>query len=419
MRLDLLRSIDDSLAGIRILDLSTMLAGPYAAMLLAGMGAEVWKVEGLEGDPARTAFGPPFQHGDSTYFQAVNLDKRSMAVDMRTSEGVELIAKAVDACDVVITNQRAKAAERLGLGPEFFRERNPSGVLCIIRGFGETGPWSDRPGLDLVFQGMSGLMSLTGSPDGPPVRAAAQVVDIAGGAFAATGIAGALVGRSSTGRGTTVAINLLDVAFALQNTLFSYFFATWPALPQRIGSGSYVSITNCFSSSDGYINVSIPNDGAWRRLCVGLDREDLLGNPRYQTSAQRIEARQELEAELDATFRHLSTDEWLDRLERADVPCGPVLQYDEAVAHPQVAANGTLLELKHPAGDPVRAVAPPIQVGSGQAAAEHIAPPTLSQHADEILDELKYSSGDRKRLYDSGIVLRPAHSAHAQRGLPR
>lgn len=397
------RRASDLLAGIRVLDFSSMLAGPYAAMLLGGMGADVVKVEPPRGDPARYAFGPPFEQGDSTYFQAVNQDKRSVAIDLRSERGQEVMARLLVTADVLIHNLRPGSAERLGLGEEAVRAIRPDIVYCEVRAFGSTGPWSERPGMDLVFQGLSGHMSITGNPEGAPVRAAAQVVDIATGSFVSTGICAALFDRLRTGKGRTLAVNLLDVGFALQNTIYSYFFATGTD-PERVGSGSYVSVTNCFPTADGYINVTIPYALHWEGLCLALGREDLLQEPRYETNEQRVLLRTEIEAELRQTFEKQTTEYWLDQLTAAEVPCGPVLSYGEAVAHPQVVQNEVAIDLEHALGGTLRGISTPLRFSGEERGIAHRAPPPLGWHAAELLEELGYGPEEQERLFADAIV---------------
>lgn len=398
-------SRSDALAGVRVLDAGSMLAGPYATMLLAGMGAEVIKVEPPTGDPARYAFGPPFEFGDSTYFQAVNQDKRSLALDLGDPRGREVLGRLVETCDVIVHNLRPAPAAKLGLDEDAIRNHRPDIVYGLVRAFGETGPWSNRPGMDLVFQGLSGHMSLTGDPDGDPVRSAAQVVDVATGSYLAAGLAAALFHRERTGEGRRVEVNLIDVGFALQNTLFSYFFSTGKN-PERLGSGSYVSLTNCFKTSDAWVNVTIPHEVHWQSLCRAVGRTDLLEDARFATNEQRVLARKDVEAELRPIFTTASTAYWLDQLTEALVPCGPVSSYSEAVSHPQTVANGIIADLPHPDGA-VRGVLSPIRI-CGEAAGAHSAPPPLGQHSEELTQELGYGQDDRRRLVDAGVLRVPA-----------
>jgi crotonobetainyl-CoA:carnitine CoA-transferase CaiB-like acyl-CoA transferase len=379
-----------------------MLAGPYAAMLLAGMGADVIKVEPIDGDPARSGFGPPFVEGDSTYFQAVNQDKRSIAIDLRQDAARPVLGRLLAGADVLVHNLRPRSLARLGLDEESVRAARPDIVYCSINAFGLSGPLADRPGMDLVFQGLSGHMSLTGAPGGEPVRSAAQVVDVATGAYAAAAIAGALAGRARTGDGRRVDVNLLDVGFALQTTIFSYFFATGSD-PERVGSGSYVSVTNCFPTADGHVNVTIPHDAHWKRLCEALDRVDLLEDPRYATNEDRVVRRREVEAELRETFGERVTDDWIERLTRAGVPCGGVLSYSEAVAQPQVVSNEVVVDLPHVAGTTIPGVVSPLRL-SGAPLGAHKAPPPLGWHTDEILAEIGLEDEERESLARSGTV---------------
>jgi CoA:oxalate CoA-transferase len=326
--------MSELLRGIRVLDLTRMLAGPYGTMLLADLGAEVIKVEEPAGDPIR-GMGPPFEpDGRSPYFTAINRNKKSVVLDLRDPRDRDRFLDLVDTADVVIDNFRAGVMDRLGLGPEVLRSRKAALVTCSMTAFGSDGPYRDLPAFDLILQAMGGGMSITGEPGGTPIRAGVPIGDLAGGIFAAFAVSAALVRRERTGEGEHIDMALLDVQVSLL-TYVAQYYLTDGRVPGPIGSGHQSVVPyRAFPTADGHLVVAVFLDRFWSPLC------DVLGLPelveRHPDNASRVAAREELEKVLAARFRQRPTEEWVRELWAAGVPSGPVNSVDRALADPQV-----------------------------------------------------------------------------------
>jgi len=391
------------LDGIRVVDLSRVLAGPYCSLLLADMGAEVIKVEEPgKGDDTRA--WPPFAGGEATYFMSVNRGKKSLTLNMKHPEAKAVLRRLLEGADVLLENFRPGTLERLGFGYEAVRAVNPRLVYCSISGFGESGPEAGRPGYDLIVQGESGVMDLTGFPDGPPVKMGTSIADLASGTMAAHGIVLALFARERTGAGQKVEIAMLEVMAALLTYQGQAYFATGTS-PRRRGN-QHPSIVpyEVFRASDGYLTVGVANNSLWGRFCQALGRPDLAGDPRFDTEARRVEHRDALVPLLEAVFRTAPVDDWLDRLGRAGVPAGKIKTVGEALESDHLRARGAVVTLAHPTAGPLRMVAPPIRLHGtpGEAAAPA---PLLGEHTDEVLGKLLgYSAEAIARLRADGAV---------------
>ena len=364
-----------TLAGIRVLDLTRMLAGPYATMLLADMGAEVIKVEDPAGDPIR-GMGPPFEaDGSSACFNAINRNKKSVVLDLRTAAGRAHFFDLVRTADVVIDNFRAGVMERLGLTPDALRAAKPDLVTCSVTAFGGDGPYRDLPAFDLILQAMGGGMSITGEAGGTPVRAGMPIGDLGGGIFAALAVCGALVRRSRTGQGEHIDLSLLDVQVSLL-TYVAQYFLTDGRVPQPIGSAHQSVVPyEAFPTADGYVVVAVFVENFWSPLCQVLGTPELAA--RYPTNTERVRARAELVPLLAERFRTRKTDDWVKDLWAAAVPSGPVNTVDLVLADPQVRHRGMVVT------DGVRTlVGNPIKNGDPDGFAPA---PGLGQHNDEVL----------------------------------
>ncbi len=364
-----------TLAGVRILDLTRMLAGPYATMLLADMGAEVIKVEEPGGDPIRR-MGPPFEaDGRSAYFMAVNRNKKSIVLDLRTEAGRARFLGLTESADAVVDNFRAGVMERLGLAPARLRAASPALVTCSLTAFGPDGPYRDLPAFDLIVQAMGGGMSITGEPGRPPVRMGLPVGDLGGGAFAALAICAALYRRATTGLGQHIDLSLLDIQVSML-TYVGQYFLTDGRVPGPVGSAHQSAVPyQAFPTSDGYIVVAVFGDNFWPPLCRALGLPDLA--LRYPDNAARNRARQEVVGILAERFRERPTDAWVRELWAAQVPAGPVSTVDRVLADPQVRHRGMV------AGDGERRLlGNPIKVGEEDT---FIPAPALGQHDAEIL----------------------------------
>jgi crotonobetainyl-CoA:carnitine CoA-transferase CaiB-like acyl-CoA transferase len=382
------------LSHIRVLDLSRVLAGPWAGQNLADLGAEVIKIErpGV-GDDSR-AFGPPWvkdragrDTSDSAYFTSANRGKKSVTVNIAAAEGQGLVRELARKSDVLIENYKYGDLARYGLGYEQLRELNPRLVYCSVTGFGQTGPYRERPGYDFMIQGMGGMMSVTGEPNGEPQRAGVPIADIITGMYASIAICAALAHRERSGSGQHVDLALLDSQIALlayQNT--NYFATGVP--PRRIGNlHPNIVPYQPFRASDGELILACGNDNLYRRFCDAAGCPELATDPRFATNGKRVENRAELTRLLGEVFAKRSKREWLELLEAAGVPNGPINDVAQVFDEPQVKARGVRIELEHPAAGHLPMVASPMRF-SATPADYRRAPPLLGEHTAQVLHEL-------------------------------
>jgi crotonobetainyl-CoA:carnitine CoA-transferase CaiB-like acyl-CoA transferase len=373
------------LEGIRVVDLSRILAGPYCSMLLSDFGAEVIKIENPDkGDDTR-AYGPPFVDGESVYFLSVNRGKRSLALNLKSPEGRDVLTKLIRRADVLLENFRRDFLQNIGFGYDDVARLNPKIIYASITGFGHTGPWADRPGYDLAVQGMSGIMSLTGDPNGPPYKTGTSLADITAGLYAALGILLALQARQRTGRGQKVDVSLLDGQVSLLTYQAGIYFGTGQS-PNRKGNQHPTIVPyETFQARDRYFNLAVGNDRLWQQFCDLLGRQDL--KEQFPTNPQRVEQHDKLFPMLQQIFAGKTADEWLALLEKAGIPCGPIYTVAEALEHPQVKAREMVVERPHPKLGKVKLTGVPVKLSDtpGEAGA---APPLLGQHTEEILREL-------------------------------
>ena len=399
-----------SLQGVCILDLSRILAGPFATKTLADHGADVIKVERLgSGDDTRQ-FGPPFQNGESSYFLSINSGKRSLAVDLKRPEGRALVQQLADRCDVVIENFRPGAAERLGLGATTLRARNPRLIYCSVSGFGQTGPWRDRPGYDLAVQGLSGLQSITGDPGGPPTKVGTSIADIVSGLYAAQGILLALYRREKTGAGEIVDVAMLDAVVSLLTYQAGSYFADG-AVPGRAGN-RHPSIVpyETFATADGHFNLAVGNDRIWRIFCQTIDRAALADDPRFVDNPARVAHRDALIEILQGVFRGDTVAAWIDRFQAAGVPAGAIHTVDQALEHEVVKAREMVVTLAHPRAGTIRATGVPVKL-SGSPGAVRSPPPLLGQHSRAILTQvLAMDDAAIDGLVSAGVIAEADHA---------
>ena len=396
---------DGPLTGLRVLDLSRVLAGPYCSMTLADMGAEVIKVERPgEGDDTRR-FGPPFVKGESTYFLSVNRNKRSLALDLKSPEGREVLWKLVDQADVLLENFRPGALNRLGFSYDACRKRNRRLIYCSISAYGHAGEpeWSQRPGYDVIMQGMGGIPSVTGPVDGPPYKVGASIADVAAGMWATQGILLALLARHTTGKG-----QLVDQAmFDGQVAMLTYLASAWlnaGEVPPRVGNRHLSVAPYCtYEAKDGYLNLAVANDSLWGRFCELLDRPDLLDDPRFRSNPDRVRNVDALDAALAPTFASRSVAHWVAKLEGAGIPAGPVLSIDQVLEHPQLAAREMVTSLPHPTLGEVKMTGLPIRL-SRTPGRVRTPPPAVGEHTGEILVELGYDGAAIAELRAAGVV---------------
>ncbi|MEK7385930.1 MAG: CoA transferase [candidate division NC10 bacterium] len=391
--------------GVRILDLSRMLAGPYGSMLLADMGAEVIKIEEpAGGDPIR-AMGPPFlSDGESAYFLAINRNKKSVALDLGREAGREVFYDLVRRSDVVLENFRPGIMERLGCPYAKLWSLNQRIIVCSLSAYGQEGPYRDWPAFDLALQAMGGAMSVTGEPGRPPVRMGLPMGDLAGGMFGAFAVAGALFRRERTGEGAHIDLSLLDCQVSLLTYLAQYFW-TNGHVPGPLGSG-HVSVVpyQALATRDGRLIVTVFNEKFWSGFCRAAEHPEWEHDLRFATNTDRAANRDVLMELVEAVFRTRTTAEWLARLQAEDVPATPIQTVDRVLADPQVRQRGMVVEMAHPVHGRTPTLGTPIKV-DGALGLEVAPPPALGAHTDQILrDLLKYSDVRIAELKRSGAV---------------
>lgn len=391
------------LAGLRVIDLTQAMAAPYCTMNLADMGADVIKIEPPgQGEPTRQ-LGAAHRNGHSATFMTMNRGKRDLAVDLKRAEGVEIMRRLVATADVFVQNYRPGVAERLGLGWDALSAVNPRLVYCAVSGFGATGPYASRGGYDLIAQGMSGIISVTGDEDGPPAKSGVPLSDLAAGLFAAYGILCALEHRERTGQGQLVDTSLLEAALALTVWESAEYWVTGRA-PRPLGSAHRLSAPyQAIRAADGYVTVGAANDRLFGALCAAVGRPDLPADPRFAGRVERLEHRAALIAEIERTTLTEPRAVWLERLDAAGVPSGPINDYAEALADPQALARDMVVDLIHPGAGPIKALGVPVKLSDTPGAVDRPAP-LLGQHTADILTELGYSEGAQRDLRDRGVI---------------
>jgi formyl-CoA transferase len=392
------------LEGFRILDLSRVLAGPYCAMVLGDLGAEVIKVERPgTGDDTR-AWGPPFAGSESAYYLCANRNKKSLTVNLKSPTGQEIIRRLACISDVLIENFKVGELAQLGLGYEQLKELNPELVYCSITGYGQTGPDSDLPGYDFIIQGRGGVMSITGVPEGEPMKVGVAIVDISAGLFAANAIQAALLSRVHTGRGQMIDISLLDAQVAwLANVASNYLVSG--QRPGRFGNGHPTIVPyQSFHARDGFFCLAVGNDGQWQKLCHLLNRPEFATDSRFATNPARVQNRSVLIPLLQEIFLTQDVAFWLHEIAAADIPCGPVQNIDQVFADPQVVARDMVWTVPHPTTGEVRLTGSPLKL-SETPVVYRSHPPLLGEHTDEVLISLLgYTAEEVARLRTAEVV---------------
>lgn len=391
------------LAGVRVLDLTRVLAGPFCAMMLGDMGAEVIKLEEPgKGDDTRS--WPPFVGGEATYFIAVNRNKRSITLNLKAPEGQEIFRQLVARSDVLLENFRPGTMDRLGLGYGALAALNRRLVYCSISGFGESGPEAGRAGYDLVVQAESGIMDLTGFPDGPPVKVGNSIADLVAGMSAAHGVTLALLARGRTRRGQKVEISMLDVMASLLTYQAGLYLNVGQKPARRGNAHPSIAPYEVFTAADGYVALGVANNSLWARCCEVLGRPELVRDPRYATEASRVEHRGSLVPLMNEIMAARPAEEWIKRFETAGVPAGRIKTVADVCESEHLAARGMIATLAHPAAGPVRVMGVPVRLHATPGAVA-LPPPRLGEHTAEVLGGLLGLAPDRvEDLRARGVV---------------
>jgi formyl-CoA transferase len=390
------------LEGVRVVDFTQAMAAPFGTMNLADMGADVIKIEPPgTGEPTRE-LSSLRQNGHSATFMTMNRGKRGLTVDLKRPEGVEIVRRLARTADVFVQNYRPGVAERLGVGHAALRAVNPRLIYCDVSGFGSTGPYASRGGYDLIAQGMSGVISVTGE-EGAPAKSGVPLSDLCAGLFAAYGILAALEHRDRTGEGQLVDTSLLEAAMALTVWEATEYWVTGRA-PKPLGSAHRLAAPyQAIRASDGYFTVGANNDRLFEELCRAIDRPDLPEDRRFAAAAARMEHRAALIEAIEKTTAGESRAHWLARLEAEGVPCGPINDYAEALADPHALVREMVVDLVHPGAGPIKALGVPVKLSDTPGAVDRPAP-LLGQHTADILRELGYTEAEQRALAEQGIV---------------
>lgn len=395
--------MEKALAGVRVLDLTRVLAGPYASMILGDLGADIVKIENTQGGDDSRSFGP-FVNGESVYFISLNRNKKSLSLNLKSDEGKAIFLQLVKEADVVLENFRPGTMEKLGLGYDELEKVNPGLVYAATSGFGHTGPYSQKAAYDLIVQGMGGIMSLTGDPEGPPTRVGASVGDITSGLFTTIGILAALNKRKETGLGQKVDVSMLDCQVAiLENAIARY--AVSGTSPKPTGN-RHPSITpfSVFKAMDGYVVVAAGNDTLWQKWCYTVGRDDLAQDPRFKTNGNRTDNWDALEPLMSEVMSQKGVEDWLTILEEAGIPASPINDVAKVVEHPQVVARDMIVHQEHPVAGSIMMPGIPIKLSKNPGSIDTPAP-TLGEHNEAILKGLGYTNEDLVRLQEAGVIV--------------
>jgi crotonobetainyl-CoA:carnitine CoA-transferase CaiB-like acyl-CoA transferase len=390
------------LEGVRVLDISQVMAGPYACMLLGDLGADVIKIEPPgTGDQTRGSMGFKMKGADSLGFLNMNRNKRSVTLNLKSKAGKDVLLRLAKDADILVENYRPGAMKRLGLGYEVLKDVNPRLVYTSISGFGQTGPWADRPGFDLMAQAMSGVMSVTGYPDSPPVKCGVPVADIGCALFAVYATLSAYIGAKNTGEGQYVDAALFDSAMAFSVWDICDYWGTGKR-PEPLGTSNKMTAPyQAMASSDGYFVMGANNQKLWVQLCTLMKRTELLDDPRFSTIALRLANRPALQEELERSFRTQPKDFWVELLLANGIPAGPIIGYPEAFASEHSQARQMRMEIDHPVEGKVPNIGFAVKLsGTPQQVRRH--PPLLGEHTNEVLTELGIGEAERSRLEAEG-----------------
>ena len=391
------------LQGIRVLDLSRVLAGPYCTMVLGDLGADVIKVEPPEGDETR-GWGPPFAEGESAYYLCVNRNKRGIVINLKTDEGKKILRDLALQSDVLVENFRPGTLEKFGLDFATLHELNPKLIYCSITGFGQTGSIRDKPGYDFMIQALGGLMSITGEPEGEPMKTGVAVVDLFAGQNAIIAILAALQARTLTGRGQHLDISLFDSQLGwLANVASNYLISG--KLPKRYGNAHPNIVPyQSFQASDGWFAIAVGNDKQFEALCKVIGKLELASDPRFAKNSGRVENREEIIPLLASIFKTASVSEWLTKLDEAQIPCGPINNFEQVFSMPTVKEREMLVKMNHPTIGELPLVGSPLKM-SNTPVEYRLPPPLMGEHTEDvIMDLLGYSSEQITELRERSCI---------------
>ena len=392
------------LAGVKVLELAQIMAGPTCGSLLADLGADVIKVEKMPGGDDTRRYAEPQVNGESAAFMMMNRNKRGIAVDLKTEGGRRVLERLAASADVLVENYRRGALDRLGLGFDALHAVNPALVYCSISGYGRTGPAADKGGFDLIAQGASGLMSITGEPGGPPVKVGSPVTDLNAGILAALGIVSAYVHRLKTGEGQLVDTSLFEAGIHQTAWQAAIFFATGVS-PGPGGSAHVLAAPyQAFATKDGWINIGGANQANWERIAKVVGVVELIADPRFADNSARMANREALASLLAERLRQRSTAQWLLELDQAGIPAGPIQSIGEMAVDPQTLAREMVVELDHPVAGATKALGLPIKFGATPGAVRRPAP-TFGQHTREVLGECGYTGAEIEALATAKAVM--------------
>jgi formyl-CoA transferase len=393
------------LDGVRIIDLTRVLAGPYCTMILGDLGADVIKIERPEAGDDTRHWGPPFaEGGESAYFICTNRNKRSLTLNLRSEEGLQILTKLIQTGDVLVENFRTGTMDRWGLDYDSLQQIRPGLIYCSITGYGHTGPYCDRPGYDMLAQSMGGFMSVTGPIDGEPYRAGVAIADLAAGMFATQAILAALYRHTKDGSGQCIDIALLDSQIALMAYVASNYLIS-NQVPQRLGNAHPNIVPyEVFKAKDGYFTFGAGNDGQWKTFCDNIGHPEWAIDERFSTNPQRVRNRDELIRILNELFRERDKEEWLSLCEKIGLPAAPIHSMDQVFADPQSIARNMRVEIQHPTAETISLVGSPHKIPTSPPSFRY-PPPLLGQHTEEILHELLgYEVEAIDQLRKSGVV---------------
>ena len=394
------------LAGLRVLDLTRVLAGPTCTQMLGDLGAEVIKIERPEAGDDTRGFAPPFVPNtkESAYFVGVNRNKKSVTLDIAKPEGQAIIHKLLEHCDILVENFKVGALAKYGLGYEQLAKTHPRLIYCSITGFGQTGPYAPRPGYDALIQAMGGVMSLTGEPNGSPQKVGVPVADLFAGLYGCIGILAAVNHRNTTGQGQQIDIGMLDTHVAWLANQGMNYLATGENPPRLGNQHPNIAPYQEFPTKDGYIILAVGNDPTFERFCKAFGQEALLADPRFATNPIRVQNRQLVTDTLTPVMKSKTTAEWIDALEALKIGCGPINTLEQVFADPHVQARDMVVEMAHGSGEKVKVIANPVKL-SATPPSYRSAPPVLGEHTNAVLtDVLKMSAAEIAALKDKGIL---------------